>query len=149
MTQDGVNELLVYNCPLVFVWFHESVTGVVVREPLVLTCIEHWVPLFAAKHMEVNRQLSFSISPLGPQALMARVIYDRSANKHSCLVVSGRDASGETLIFPSRALFTCHSVCRWNCCRWIRRGCGCPWTRPSLFASGCPRARWSWLSSRC
>lgn len=151
VTQDGANELPVYNGRLVFVWLHESITGVVVREPLVLTCVEHWVPLFAAKQMEVNRQLSFSISPQGQQPLIRKlhmtrllcVIYDRSTNKHSCLVVRRK----AHFSFP--ALFTCHSVCRWNCCRWIRRGCGCPWTRPSLFASGCPRARWSWLSSQC
>lgn len=110
MTQDGANELPVYNGRLVFVWLHESITGVVVREPLVLTCVEHWVPLFAAKQMEVNRQLSFSISPQGQQPLIRKlhmtrlvcVIYDRYTNKHSCLVVSRRDARGEKLIFPSR-----------------------------------------------
>lgn len=30
-----------------------------------LTCVEHGLPLFAAKQMEVNRQLSFSIPPPG------------------------------------------------------------------------------------
>lgn len=30
------------------------------REPRVLTCIEHWIPLFAAKQMGANRQLLFS-----------------------------------------------------------------------------------------
>lgn len=110
VAQDGVNELPVYHGRLVFVWLHESITGVVVREPRVLTCVEHWVPLFAAKQMEVNRQLSFSISPQGQQPLIRKlhmprlvcVIYDQNTNKHSCLVVSRRDARGEKLIFPSR-----------------------------------------------
>lgn len=109
----GVNELPVCHGRLVFVWLHESITGVVVRQPLILTCVEHWVPLFAAKQMEVNRQLSFSISPQGQQPLISKmhmarlecVIYDRNANKPSCLVVSRRDARGEKLIFPSRRFF--------------------------------------------
>lgn len=29
-------------------------------------------------------------------------------------------------------MFTCHFFCRWNCCQWIRREFGCPWSRPSL-----------------
>lgn len=61
--------------------------------------------------------------------------------------VTDGDAGGEELIFS--VVFTCHSVCRWNCCRWIRRGCGCPWNRPNLFASDFPHVRWSWLSSQC
>lgn len=35
------------------------------KEPRVLTCIEHWIPLFAAKQMGVNRPLLFSILPPG------------------------------------------------------------------------------------
>lgn len=61
--------------------------------------------------------------------------------------ITGGDTGGEELIFS--VVFTCHSVCRWNCCRWIRRGCGCPWNRPNLFASDFPHVRWSWLSSQC
>lgn len=130
--------------------------------PPVLTCIEHWVPLFAAKQMEVNRQLSFSISPQDQQPLiwklhMARLVcvldWCVSTNKRSCLTVSSQTRKAFLFLFWCFFFvcffFTCHSVCRWNCCQWIRHGCGCPWTRPNLSASGFPRARWNWLSSQC
>lgn len=96
---------------LVFVWLQESITGVVVREPLVLTCIEHWVPLFAAKQMEVNRQLSISISPQGQQPLISKLqcvldplfIFHNIKKMNSCLIVSRRDTRGET--FSSQSFF--------------------------------------------
>lgn len=44
---------------------------------------------------------------------------------------------------------TCHFFCRWNCCLWIRREFGCPWSRPNLSASEFPHVHLSLPSSQC
>lgn len=77
----------------------------------------------------------FSIGGVCPQTSVPASLWAARLGKHFSLF--------------SCVFFTCHSACRWNCCQWIRHGCGCLWTRPSLLASGFPRARWSWLSSQC
>lgn len=60
----------------------------------VLTCIEHWVPLFAAGPMEVNRQMSFRISPLDQQPMVCKSYtwwdWRVSTNKCFCLTVSSQ-----------------------------------------------------------